>query len=303
MGDRRRHRLPADRHLERLPGLHTAGAGGGQPGGLWSIGYDEFGYAKVYHDDVAWIENASGQWVQPYALNIAAALQTAVLAPDTSQTLINVYASTNPLAYPISAYSYILYQCAPTPTRPTCKSKYSTVRGHEHHGQIHAIYRMYRPDKDGNNRLLSSASPTEPVHGERHRIHDRPSADNPHSQELRQPAVPRGEPGGRRQPARRPHRQRRFGSTTWGILVVRRKLLRGSQVWGEGHGQVRGGEDVERKDRGGGGGDGYRIEGAWDVRRIGIHNDKRIFERFERSELGHLALAVTGGLRGSVGRA
>ena len=85
------------------------------PGGLWSIGYDEFGYAKVYHDDVAWIENASGQWVQPYALNIAAALQTAVLAPDTSQTLINVYTSTNPLAYPISAYSYILYQCAPTP--------------------------------------------------------------------------------------------------------------------------------------------------------------------------------------------
>ncbi len=94
-------------------------------GGLWSIGYDEFGYAKVYHDDVAWIENASGQWVQPYALNIAAALQSAQLAADTSQTLINVYNSTNPLAYPISAYSYILYQCAPTPTRPTCKSQYA----------------------------------------------------------------------------------------------------------------------------------------------------------------------------------
>lgn len=94
------------------------------PEGLWSISYDEFGYAKVYHDDVAWIENASGDWVQPYALNIAAALQTAVLAPDTSQTLINVYASTNPLAYPISAYSYIVYQCAPTPARPTCKTPY-----------------------------------------------------------------------------------------------------------------------------------------------------------------------------------
>jgi phosphate transport system substrate-binding protein len=94
-------------------------------GGLWSIGYDEFGYAKVYHDDVAWIENASGQWVQPYALNISAALQTAQLAADTSQTLINVYNSTNPLAYPISAYSYILYQCAPTGTRPTCKTQYA----------------------------------------------------------------------------------------------------------------------------------------------------------------------------------
>lgn len=94
-------------------------------GGLWSIGYDEFGYAKVYHDNVAWIENASGQWTLPYALNIAAALKTAVLAPTTSQTLKGVYASTTPLAYPISAYSYILYQCAPTPARPTCKTPYA----------------------------------------------------------------------------------------------------------------------------------------------------------------------------------
>jgi len=92
--------------------------------GLWSIGYDEFGYAKVYHDNVAWIGNAAGQWVQPYALNIAAALKSAVLASDTSQTLDAVYSSTTPTAYPISAYSYILYQCASTPTRPTCKGPY-----------------------------------------------------------------------------------------------------------------------------------------------------------------------------------
>jgi phosphate transport system substrate-binding protein len=93
--------------------------------GLWSIGYDEFAYSKVYNDDVAWIENASGNWVQPYAVNIAAALQTAVLAPDTSQNLDGVYSSTNPLAYPISAYSYILVQCAPTSSRPTCVKPYS----------------------------------------------------------------------------------------------------------------------------------------------------------------------------------
>ncbi len=35
-----------------------------------------------------------------------------------------MYTSTNPLAYPISAYSYILVQCAPTPARPTCTSAY-----------------------------------------------------------------------------------------------------------------------------------------------------------------------------------
>ena len=83
----------------------------------WTIGYDEFSYAKIYNDNVAWIQNQSGNWVQPYAGNIAAALQSAVLAPDTSQDLSGVYTSTNPLAYPISAYSYILVQCAPTSSR------------------------------------------------------------------------------------------------------------------------------------------------------------------------------------------
>jgi phosphate transport system substrate-binding protein len=94
------------------------------PGGLWSIGYDEFGYAKVYNDNVAWIQNASGNWVQPYAANISAALASAVLAPDTSQNLNGVYTSPNPLAYPISAYSYILVQCGPS-DRPSCVTPYA----------------------------------------------------------------------------------------------------------------------------------------------------------------------------------
>jgi phosphate transport system substrate-binding protein len=95
------------------------------PGGLWSIGYDEFGYAKVYNDNVAWIQNASGNWVQPYAANISAALASAVLAPDTSQNLNGVYTSPNPIAYPISAYSYILVQCGPSGDRPTCVTPYA----------------------------------------------------------------------------------------------------------------------------------------------------------------------------------
>jgi phosphate transport system substrate-binding protein len=95
------------------------------PSGMWTIGYDEFAYAGVYHDNVAWIQNASGAWVKPYAENISAALQSAVLAPDTSQNLDGVYNSPNPLAYPISAYSYLLYQCAPTAARPTCVAPYA----------------------------------------------------------------------------------------------------------------------------------------------------------------------------------
>ena len=91
----------------------------------WTIGYDEFGYAKVYNDNVAWVQNASGNWVQPYAVNISAALESAQLAPDTSQNLTAVYTSSNAAAYPISAYSYILVQCAPNSVRSTCLSVYS----------------------------------------------------------------------------------------------------------------------------------------------------------------------------------
>ncbi|MEJ5255920.1 substrate-binding domain-containing protein [Rhabdothermincola sp.] len=94
------------------------------PGGLWSIGYDEFGYSKVYNAPSAYIENGAGKWVLPFARNISAALESARLRPDLSQELSGVYNSTNPEAYPISAYSYIVTQCAPAADRPTCKGPY-----------------------------------------------------------------------------------------------------------------------------------------------------------------------------------
>ena len=93
--------------------------------GQWSIGYDEFGYAKTYNVPAAWIQNAHADYVQPYAPNISAALEGAKLRPDLSQELSGVYNSANPLAYPISAYSYIVTQCAPAGDRPTCKGAYT----------------------------------------------------------------------------------------------------------------------------------------------------------------------------------
>jgi phosphate transport system substrate-binding protein len=92
--------------------------------GKWSIAYDEFGYAKTYGAPAAWVQNASGAFVQPYAENISAALESATLRPDLSQELSGVYASANPKAYPISAYSYMVTQCAKTGDRPTCKGPY-----------------------------------------------------------------------------------------------------------------------------------------------------------------------------------
>ncbi len=93
--------------------------------GKWSIAYDEFGYAKVYGGNAAWIENQSGKWVLPYAENISAALDSATLRPDLSQELSGVYRSPNPLAYPISAYSYMVTQCETTGDRPSCRGNYS----------------------------------------------------------------------------------------------------------------------------------------------------------------------------------
>lgn len=93
--------------------------------GKWSIAYDEFGYAKVYGAASAWVQNESGRWVLPYAENISAALDSATLRPDLSQELSGVYRSTNPLTYPISAYSYIVAQCQNPGDRPSCTGPYS----------------------------------------------------------------------------------------------------------------------------------------------------------------------------------
>jgi phosphate transport system substrate-binding protein len=97
------------------------------PGGLWSISYDEFGYAKTYGASAAWVDNGGGKWVLPYAGNISAALNSAKLRPDLSQDLSAVYTTSDPTAYPISAYSYILTQCAVSSSRATCKGNYSNA--------------------------------------------------------------------------------------------------------------------------------------------------------------------------------
>jgi phosphate transport system substrate-binding protein len=121
------------RIIDLLPGTFapsTIGQGGSDqiasyvantPG---TIGYDEFGYAQVYGNQVAWVQNAAGNWVKPYAPNITAALESARLRPDLSQDLRNVYGSPNPGAYPISAYSYLVTQCARAADRATCTGPY-----------------------------------------------------------------------------------------------------------------------------------------------------------------------------------
>ncbi|HKA82573.1 MAG TPA: substrate-binding domain-containing protein [Acidimicrobiales bacterium] len=90
----------------------------------WTISYDEFSYALIHGANVAYVDNQSGSWVRPFAGNISAALESARLRPDLSQELSGVYTSRNPNAYPISAYSYLVTQCARAGDRATCHGNY-----------------------------------------------------------------------------------------------------------------------------------------------------------------------------------
>jgi phosphate transport system substrate-binding protein len=129
------HQLPTNHRIIEIPAdfaplTHGVGDSAGMAqfvagsAGLWSIGYDEFGYALSFGANAAWIQNAAGRWVLPYAENISAALESAALRPDLSQELSGVYSSTNAIAYPISAYSYIVTPCAPAADRSTCQGNY-----------------------------------------------------------------------------------------------------------------------------------------------------------------------------------
>ena len=82
-----------------------------------AITYVETAYAKEHNFPVASLMNASGNAVQPTSLNVATALEAAILHPDLTQDLTNVYTNPLPNAYPLSAYSYLVTPCSPQPGR------------------------------------------------------------------------------------------------------------------------------------------------------------------------------------------
>jgi phosphate transport system substrate-binding protein len=92
---------------------------------LGSITYVETAYAKVHAFPVASLINASGHPIQPFAADVSDALEKAILHPDLTQDLSGVYADTDPAAYPLSAYSYLVTPCSPqlaAATRTSCAS-------------------------------------------------------------------------------------------------------------------------------------------------------------------------------------
>ncbi len=80
---------------------------------LGSITYVETAYAKEHTFPVASLINASDTPTQPTSLNVATALEKAILHADLTQDLTGVYTDTVPNAYPLSAYSYLVTPCSP----------------------------------------------------------------------------------------------------------------------------------------------------------------------------------------------
>ncbi len=78
-----------------------------------AITYVETAYAKEHNFPVASVVNASNNAVQPSSLNVATALEAAILHADLTQDLTNVYTNPLPNAYPLSAYSYLVTPCSP----------------------------------------------------------------------------------------------------------------------------------------------------------------------------------------------
>ncbi len=99
--------------------------------GNGSIGYDEYAYALNSHYPVVQLLNAAGYYVLPTASNVAVALTKAVIDEDTSspdflqQDLDSVYSFTDPRAYPLSSYSYLI---VPRISRPQ-PTNFSAAKG------------------------------------------------------------------------------------------------------------------------------------------------------------------------------
>ena len=75
-----------------------------------SITYVETAYAIRLHRPCVALENPAGQFVVPSEQADAIALTQDQLLPDLEQILTGVFLNSNPLSYPISAYSYLITQ-------------------------------------------------------------------------------------------------------------------------------------------------------------------------------------------------
>lgn len=91
--------------------------------GEGAITYVEYSYAMNAGFPVAKVQNASGAYVEPSAVNVETALTHARINTDLTQILDDVYTSPEGNAYPVSSYSYMI---VPTEVGGT----FSTTKGY-----------------------------------------------------------------------------------------------------------------------------------------------------------------------------
>ena len=99
----------------------------------------------------------AGRTVQPTSLNVATALEAAILHADLTQDLTNVYTNPLPNAYPLSAYSYLVTPCSPTLAGPrgSCARRQRRVdlpvpEG-PGTGPVRRLHGLRRPAADGHS--------------------------------------------------------------------------------------------------------------------------------------------------------
>lgn len=73
-----------------------------------SITYVEYAYARNLDFPVVKVLNNGGYYVLPTASNVAVALTKATINSDLTQNLTGVYTNSDPRAYPLSSYSYMI---------------------------------------------------------------------------------------------------------------------------------------------------------------------------------------------------
>jgi phosphate transport system substrate-binding protein len=76
--------------------------------GQGAVTYVEAAYAIQRGRPVAFLKNASGNYTLPTSSNVATALKSATLNSDETQNLDQVYVNSEPSAYAMSSYSYMI---------------------------------------------------------------------------------------------------------------------------------------------------------------------------------------------------
>ena len=99
---------PPASFLKALNGSNGVSGYVAQQDNVGSITYVEYAYAKVTGFPVVKMLNAAHYYVEPTADNVAVGLTKAVIKPDLTQDLTGVYDNTDPRAYPLSSYSYMI---------------------------------------------------------------------------------------------------------------------------------------------------------------------------------------------------